>query len=154
MKKFLLFSIFFLPLQLHSQGYGLGIIIGRPLGFSGKYQLAQNAAVVVNAGWSLLHDIHFHATGVYEYQFPGVIKNEEGEPLNNVAPYLGIGGRLLLKARESGDETEIYTGLRLGGGIEYSVSRFGVFFELYPVINVIPSTEFDLEGGLGLRFYL
>jgi hypothetical protein len=44
-------------------------------------------------------------------------------------------------------------GVRLGGGLEYAISRFALFLEIYPVVNVIPSTDFDLEGGIGFRFY-
>jgi len=50
------------------------------------------------------------------------------------------------------DNTEFKVGVRLGGGIEYIIDRFSIFLEIMPVVNMIPRTEFDFEGGLGFRF--
>jgi len=152
MKKFCTFVLFFIPLFGFSQRLGVGIIIGNPTGFSGRYLLATNSAIAVNAGWSLRRNVGFHITGTYQYLFPGVIKDDAGVSLDNIAPHLGIGGRFLVKSKEA-DETEFNLGVRIGGGIEYMVSRFEIFLELYPVVNVIPATDFDIEGGLGVRFY-
>ncbi|TET60901.1 MAG: hypothetical protein E3J47_06210 [Candidatus Stahlbacteria bacterium] len=153
MKKYLILLLLIIPSFIFAQNYGIGVIIGSPTGFTGKYLWSRNSAIVVNAGWSFVSDVKFHITGDYQFLFPGVIKGEEGVALRNVVPYLGIGGSFRAKTDEATDETDFCIGLRLGGGIEYLISRFGVFLELYPVVNVIPSTDFDLEGGLGFRFY-
>lgn len=131
--------------------YGLGIIIGFPTGFSGELVLGKKSAIVFNAGWSLRSDYTLHVTGTYQFMFPGVIKTEEGEALRQVVPYLGVGGRLLLEDKNDG--SDVHVGLRMGGGIEYFVSRFGMFLELYPVVDIVPETKLDFEGGLGIRFY-
>ena len=71
--------------------------------------------------------------------------------MKRMANVFGIGGRMRVKADD--DATEFHVGVRIGGGIEFLVRRFGIFLELYPVVNLIPSTDFDFEGGLGCRFY-
>lgn len=155
MKKYLILLLLIIPSFIFAQNYGIGVIVGSPTGFTGKYFLARTSAIQINAGWSFVSDVKFHITGDYQFLFPGVIKGEEGVALRNVVPYFGIGGSFRAKTAEAPDEdeTDFCIGLRLGGGIEYLISRFGVFLELYPVVNVIPSTDFDIEGGLGFRFY-
>jgi hypothetical protein len=154
MKKKNLF--FLLPILVFGQDYGLGvgIVLGSPTGFSGQYRIGQTSALEINAGWSLIGDKGFHASADYQYLFPGVIKNEEGVTLQTVAPYVGIGGRALFKTTDdAGDDTEFHVGVRLGGGIEYWFSRFDIFLELYPVVDIVPKTDYDFEGGLGGRFH-
>lgn len=153
MKRIFAFSLLLLPLFSFSQStnFGIGIIIGSPTGVSGKYLLAQHSAIAVNAGWSFWRKVGFHITGDYQYLFPGVVKIEESVVLQSVVPYFAIGGSMRVKT--DNDETEFHVGVRIGGGIEFLVRRFGIFLELYPVVNLIPSTDFDFEGGLGCRFY-
>lgn len=131
--------------------YGLGIVLGTPTGFSGTIHLSEKAVIAIHAGWSFAEDHRFHTTGTYQFMFPSAIRNEQGVATKNVVPYLGIGGRLLLKDR--GDETKAYLGVRIGGGIEYYVEQFGFFLELFPVVDVVPETDWDWEGGLGARYY-
>ena len=152
MKKYIMLFLI-VPALLLGAKYGLGVIVGSPTGFTGKMFLARKSAIQVNAGWSLLGDVGLHITGDYQFLFPGVIRDENGVALNNIVPYFGIGGRLRLKKNEQTDETDFHIGLRLGGGIEYLIDRFGIFLELYPGVDFMPETDFAFEGGLGFRFY-
>jgi hypothetical protein len=143
------------PMCLFAGNLGLGLIIGSPTGFSGKYLLGRQSAIEVNAGWSFWGSVGMHATGDYQHLFPGVVHDEYGKALETVIPYLGIGGRFKIRSTDNAtnDDTEFAVGVRMGGGIEYLISQIGIFLELYPVVNIIPSTDFDFEGGLGARYY-
>jgi hypothetical protein len=157
-KKLFSLVVAMMPLFLFGQNLGLGIILGSPTGFTVKYMMTSKSAIAVNAGWSLVEGAGFHCTGDYQFLFPTTLRwydefDETTHEIRSLTPYLGVGGRLLIKDDEYGD-TDLLVGARIGGGIEYLFSRFGVFLELYPVVNIIPSTDFDFEGGLGLRFYL
>ncbi|MEO0137218.1 MAG: hypothetical protein ABIL39_10020 [candidate division WOR-3 bacterium] len=137
---------------------GVGIIIGSPTGFTLKFILARNSALAGNVGWSIGDNPRLHLTGDYQFLFPTVLRwtdemNGEQREIKNLTPFLGIGGRFKFKENEADQNTELNIGLRLGGGIEYGISRFGIFLELYPVVNILPATDFDIEGGLGGRFY-
>ncbi len=152
MKKIiLLFILLTLIVFGQSYKYGIGVIIGTPTGFTGKYMLGDRSAFQANLGWSFWPRTGFHGTFDYQVLFPGVIKNEEGRALNSVVPYVAIGGRARIMSGDN-DDTVFKVGIRIGGGIEYIVDRFSIFLEILPVVNVIPSTEFDFEGGLGFRF--
>jgi hypothetical protein len=154
MKKAIVLLGLMIPLIISAETYGIGLIIGSPTGFSGKYYVTRESAVQMHAGWSFIGDVGFHVTADYLFLFPGVIKGDDGAQLENVIPYLGVGGRLRLKKNETTDETDLHLGMRIGGGIEYLINRFGVFLEIFPVVDFVPETGFDFEGGLGFRFYL
>ena len=151
MKKTLAIIVFLVPVILLGQNLGLGVILGTPTGLSLKYLLARNSAFAVHAGWSFIDDPGVHLTGDYQYLFPMVIETAEGTPISDLTPYIAAGGRFRFK--DVGEENEFHLGLRIGGGIEYLITKFGIFLELVPVVDLVPATEFDLEGGIGFLFY-
>lgn len=160
-RKIILFTFIgiFILLNLSSaQHFGIGIIIGSPTGFTAKFIMTQRSAIAANIGWSLGDNPKLHLTCDYQFLFPTVLRwtddmSGEQREIKNLTPYIGIGGRFRFKEDESTNDTELNIGLRLGGGAEYMVSRFGIFLEIYPVVNIFPSTDFDIEGGLGARIY-
>jgi len=151
-----------LPAIAPAQNYGpsLGIILGSPTGFTMKYVFAPKSAIAINAGWSLVKNARFHCTGDYQFLFPQTLRwRDEFEgtehEMRGFTPYFGIGGRFVIVATDPpNEETEFHVGLRLGGGVEYAINRFGLFLEIYPVVDIVPSTDFSVEGGFGFRFYL
>lgn len=151
MKKLAILFILILPVIASAGNLGLGIILGSPTGLSLKYLLSGNSAFSAHAGWSFINDPGVHLTGDYQYLFPMVIETAEGASTSDVTPYLAAGGRFRFKKVD--DENEFHLGLRVGGGVEYLISQFGFFLELVPVVDLIPSTDFDLEGGIGFLFY-
>ncbi|RKX71780.1 hypothetical protein DRP53_00400 [candidate division WOR-3 bacterium] len=124
---------------------GVGIILGEPTGLSFKSWITEINAIDFGIGWSFTRE-RIHLVADYLFHFPEWIQ----EP--NWYPYLGLGGRLKMK-RTKEEEWEFNLGARFGIGIEYIYQRFGFFGELYPVMDLVPETDFDLEGGIGARFY-
>jgi len=153
MKKLLILAITLIPTLLLGQNLGLGAIVGSPTGLSLKYMLSKQSAFSAHAGWSFIGDKGIHLTADYQHLFPMVIETAEGTSISDLTPYLAAGGRFRFKEDEETEESEFYLGLRIGGGIEYFISRFGIFLEVVPVVNLIPNTDFDVEGGLGFLFY-
>lgn len=147
----------FLPGQNH--GPSLGIILGSPTGFTFKYVYTPTSAIAINAGWGLVGDVHFSSSCDYQFLFPQTMRwTDEFEgtshEVKGLTPYLGVGGRLSIEEEpEPSNDTKLHAGVRLGGGVEYAINRFGIFLEIYPVVDIIPGTEFDIMGGLGFRFY-
>ena len=151
--KRLLILAFFIPVLLPAQNLGLGVIIGSPTGLSLKYTLSKQSAFAAHAGWSFIRDKGIHLTGDYQYLFPMVFETAEGKSVSEITPYIAAGGRFRWKEDEETEEKEFHLGFRIGGGAEYFLSRFGIFLEVVPVVNLIPGTDIDLEGGLGFLFY-
>jgi len=153
-------ALLFLPIILAAQNSGpsIGIILGTPTGFTGKYVFARSSAIAANVGWSLVGNQSFYAGADYQFLFPQTLRwTDEWEgtshQVNGLCPYFGIGGRFFLAEDPNDHNLDIHVGVRLGGGLEWAITRFALFLEIYPVVNMIPSTDFDLEGGLGFRFY-
>jgi len=153
MKKILFALLITIPVILHGANLGVGVILGSPTGLSLKYLVSRSSALAAHAGWSFHDNPGIHITGDYQHLFPMVIETEEGTAIDDFTPYIAAGGRFRFEEVEATGDNEFHLGLRVGGGIEYNIARFGIFLEVLPVVDLIPSTDFDIEGGLGFLFY-
>jgi len=129
-------------------GTGLGVIVGEPTGVSAKFWLSENMAVDAAAAWSVSRHTALHVHADMLYHNADLLK----VPVGELPAYVGIGGRFKLAGREEGQPV---VGVRVPLGLEYLFEPvpIGVFFEVVPVLNVLPRTEFDVNGGLGGRWY-
>jgi len=123
-------------------GFSLGVIAGVPTRISFKSWIAQKHAIDFEIGWSLPEE-RIHIAGDYLSHFP------EWTQKHGWYPYLGVGGRLKMKADQ---EEQFNLGIRLGMGIEYIYRQLGFFGELYPVMDLMPDIGFDIEAGIGVRY--
>ncbi len=134
--------------RAHAQieGYGLGLVLGEPTGISFKTWTSQQNAIDAALAWSFAGPeevLHIH--GDYLWHFYDLIEVEEGQlPL-----YVGAGGRLQFY-------DEVGLGFRIPLGITYLFEDvpIDIFLEVVPILNLIPATEFDLDAGIGVRYYL
>lgn len=119
----------------------LGLIVGEPTGLSAKFWTDGNTAFDLGLAWSFSGQGSMHIHSSY------LVHNTMDNP--EIALYYGLGGRLLMQ-----DDVKI--GARIPLGLQYIIpeSRLGLFFELAPLINLLPNTDFDINGGLGLRYFL
>jgi hypothetical protein len=62
--------------------------------------------------------------------------------------YYGIGGRAVFS-------DDPLVGVRIPVGLDYQFANapIDIFLEIVPILDLIPSTDFDLGGGLGIRFW-
>jgi hypothetical protein len=150
MKKFLIVTILFIisinDIYSQPKEFGLGIILGSPSGFSGKYWMTEYTALDFGMGYSFSgknNMTNFHAD--YLWHNDNVIKVEAKIPL-----YYGVGARLKIRQNSASR-----LGVRGALGITYFPTEIPIdlFFEVVPVFNLVPSTELDIETGLGFRYY-
>jgi hypothetical protein len=132
----------------HAAGgpFGLGIIIGEPTGVSVKYRMTEANAIDGAIAWSLSGDNDMHLHGDYLHHWFDVIQVSKGRlPL-----YAGLGARFVL--RENRDD---HVGIRIPVGLAYlfAGAPFDIFFELVPVLDLTPDTDFDIDGAIGARFW-
>lgn len=124
--------------------FGIGIILGEPTGITSKYWINSNSAFVGGLSWSFKDNdaLYMHLDYVnHDYTLIGVNRGK-------LAVYYGIGGKILLAK-----ETNI--GVRIPVGLNYIFqgTPIDLFLELVPSLNLIPSTTFDIGGGVGVRYY-
>lgn len=142
------------PLLTHAQGsgFGLGIIAGEPTGLSAKAWIGDGSAIDFAAAWSLEGRDFFQLHADY-LRHASVIEVDKGF----LPFYYGIGARMVIledKFRRE-DEEDILFGLRIPLGITYlfAGAPLDIFAELVPVIELFPSTDFEVDGGVGIRYY-
>lgn len=139
---------------------GAGLTLGDPTGITAKYWLDEQAAVDAAVAWSL-DDQRFNLHADYLLHS---FEQMKGEPLQWAYHY-GIGARVKFADNNSGNDNgksednnkeDASLGVRFPLGLDFyptQLPRLEFFVEIAPVLDVIPDTDFDLEFGIGARFY-
>ena len=149
MKKILVLVSVLFSLNAFSSQYQLGVMLGEPTGISGKYQLGNNRSVDALLAYSLGDDLGLVIHADYLFEKARSFNLGEFGPLDL---YYGIGGRIVdLKHGKHKDELAI--GPRAPIGLSYDLNNPNLQFfgELAIAFDLIPATDVDLEGGLGVR---
>ncbi|MFC2142096.1 hypothetical protein ACFLR7_04090 [Acidobacteriota bacterium] len=125
-------------------GFGLGVLFGEPTGIGLKYWLGSRTAIDGGIAWSFSGDDSLHIHLDYLLHNFNLFKLKKGQ----LALYYGIGGRFK-------DEEERRIGVRVPVGIDYISEDvpMDIFFELAPVLDLVPGTELELMGCFGIRYF-
>jgi len=126
--------------------FAVGVIAGKPSGITAKYNLDSKLSIDGGLGWVTSGDNEFHIYGSALYHMYDLIKVPKGKlPL-----YFG-GGLRFLDRKNKDDKF----GIRMPVGVEYQFENLplGAFTELAPILNLTPDTDFDIEGGIGIRYF-
>lgn len=149
MKKIaIVFLIILIASNYYAQdkGFGFGIMVGEPTGFSGKYWFNDTNALDFGVAYSFVRSVNalsLHAD--YLYHLFDVIKSNYRIPV-----YYGFGARLRLIS--GGDNSFGARGV-IGLAWLSDKTPIDVFFELAPVFNLFPATSLNLDIALGARYY-
>jgi len=127
--------------------FGLGIILGEPTGISGKLWTSGKSAIDGAVAWSTDRNasLHLHADYLV-HNFPLITVEKGRLPL-----YYGIGGRIKFAENDKDD----FIGVRIPVGIEYlfETAPVDIFFEIVPILDLAPDTDFDLNAAIGARYF-
>jgi hypothetical protein len=131
---------------VNTDGFGLGIIVGEPTGIAFKGWLSSSTALDGGAAWSFADNSNFafHMDYlVHRFDWLDVSKGQ-------LPVYFGIGGRF--KIRDDADDA---LGIRIPVGLNYlfEASPIDIFFEVVPILELTPETEFRLNAAIGVRFF-
>lgn len=134
------------------KGFGIGVILGDPTGINVKLCLTKKNAVSLAAGYDMRGDgyLNFHADYLYHTKYFASSKAVK------IPFFFGVGGRLVLEDDEGDDEGDNMVGIRIPIGVDFMIRKapLDVFIEVVPIMNVIPETDFDIEAGVGIRFFI
>jgi len=133
-------------LALERKKFGLGVMAGDPTGLTAKYMIDVYSGIDAAIGWETSGDSEFYISSDYLYHIYDLIKIPKG-----IFP-LYFGGGLRFIDRDKRDNK---FGIRIPVGVEYLFlnNSLGAFGELVPVLDLTPDTEFDLEFGIGIRYF-
>lgn len=160
-KLYLFILLVSLPLmvtgQANAQGqndpgrFGLGIMIGEPTGITGKYWMSSRNALAGGIAWSYrghpdrrgrTNNLHLHMD--YQAHNFELFNVEQGM----MGFYYGVGGRL-----RSGPNANIGVRIPLGLNYLFATNALEIYFEIVPILDLMPATELEGNGGIGLRYY-
>jgi len=124
--------------------FGLGLILGDPAGINLKYWTGSTTALSAAFAWAVGKEKAFLAHADYLVHDFGLFQVKNGQ----LGVYYGVGGRL-----KTNGGTRV--GIRIPLGVTYIFERapIDVFFEVAPLLDVIPETKGDVQGGAGVRLY-
>lgn len=125
--------------------FGLGVILGEPSGVSIKVWNNERSAFDVGAAWSFAGSndaIHLHGDYLLHSWLDDI---QDG----SLAFYYGIGARVILS------DPDARLGVRVPLGLNYIIpnSQIDIFAEIVPILDLTPSTDFNGNGGIGIRYY-
>jgi hypothetical protein len=155
-RVFIVISLVFLipaasvSLKAAEREFGFGFILGSPSGVTGKYFL--NKSNAVDAGLGVAAGDGFYLYADYLMHFGGVF------PVDNLDVYFGLGPGFHHYEKErkrDEDEDENRLEARLPVGLEYFIDKvpLGIFVEIAPALRIVPDIDFEIRGGIGLRYY-
>lgn len=156
--------IIFLCLALtakpQSSGFGAGIILGEPTGISLKGWIGGDRAIDGAIAWSLHEHSYFSIHADYLFHNMELIEVGKGKmPL-----YYGPGLRLRTWSGHhywrhghwyDGDDGRTGLGIRFPVGLAYLPAKapVDIFLELVPGLDLVPATDFDMNGAIGARYW-
>ena len=130
---------------VRSKEIGLGIVLGEPSGLDGQFFMTKNSILDFTAAWSFEHSGGLFVAGDYQ------IYNNLADAPREWSWYYGIGGYLAFPEDRDG-----ILGARVPLGIAYAFpnSSIDMWVEIDPALQLIPDTEADLMGGIGVTFWI
>jgi len=132
------------PISAQDHGFGMGIVFGEPTGLSAKLWTSRDNAFDFAAAWSFRGDGNLLLQADYVWHFFNAIRVSSGK----LPIYVGIGGRVILANDPS-------VGVRVPVGLDYlfADAPIDIFLEIVPILDLTPATDFDVGGGIGIRYW-
>ena len=138
-----LLGVFSLGIAAQDSGFGAGVIFGEPTGLSLKSWMSSKTAVDAAVTWSALDDFLYIHADFLIHNF-NVIDVSDGQlPL-----YFGLGAKV-------GFGNNVIFGARIPIGLDYMFSGapIDIFVEIVPGLTLLPEPGFDIDGGIGIRYW-
>lgn len=150
MKAFLAIAVLILTQNCFATEYQLGVVLGAPTGISGKASIDNNHAIDAVLAYSLADELglEFHADYLIEKAHS--FSTNTGSPFDL---YYGIGARFV-NITSGKHDNDVAIGPRAPIGLTYQINKpkLEFFGELALAFDIIPATNLDLEGGIGVRY--
>lgn len=123
---------------------GLGIILGEPTGLSAKLWTGKTRAFDAGAAWSFVSGGFFQVHGDLLFHNFDLFKAYTGK----WALYYGFGGRV-----KFADQTIVSVRVPIGISYQFEKTAIELFFEVVPMLDLLPATEVGISGGAGFRYF-
>ena len=142
---FLLLAVGLAAPSAHAQRgtFGIGGQIGDPTGLALKFQSGSRLFDLA-AGWDL--DDYLFVQG-------HLLLREQRADRSATDFHYFYGPGLFLGVRDGNRDGNTAFGISFNAGLAYYTGQIEIFGQLTPRLRLIDNTDFDIGGGLGVRFY-
>jgi hypothetical protein len=136
---------------------GLGAFFGEPTGLDVKVGLARRSSLDILVGWysDWRHDFDRGAYGHVTYLLTPMVGH--GESIN-VPLRLGIGGAIYDQGGRFNDDLNLGVRFPFEIALAFRRTPIEIYFEIAAKITILDENDnhptLDLDGGVGIRFYL
>ena len=129
---------------------GAGIVLGDPTGITFKGYITERFAIDAIGAWSFVHDT-ISIVGDLTYDFLDIPVNVSSFTL----PFYVGAGAIIGFGKKGKNDGKTFAIIRVPVGVAMQFVNYPieVFFEIAPGIQIAPSTDIDVSGGIGVRFY-
>lgn len=153
---FLVVSLTLAPSFAQAQGvesrrFGVGVNLGEPMGANARYFFYDFLAADVTVGYGFGEEgLIFQPSALFYFRD---IADYDGDGFSLV-PYLGLGIKTGVDLAGGNDGEGIFA-LRFPIGVAWVIKegRLELNAEFGPGVEFSPETEFDVTGGVGIRYY-
>jgi hypothetical protein len=146
----------------YGRKFGLGFVLGDPTGLSAKYWVGPTNALDFGLGfwgygvdrrcWNNGGPCEGYSAGSFNMDYLWQSNIVRGQA--QLDWHIGAGGRAAWWGGCNGDCFGLKARMPLGLDLMFANPGFlEIFFEIAPSLWVVPGVVFDIEGGLGVRFY-
>lgn len=132
--------------QSVSGNWGIGIQLGQPAGISIKKHNTAGMSADILLAWDLDDFFFVNLHGVWE-------KDVSGANGLHFVYGPGVFAGFKERHRHRDDDDELFLGISGTFGLSYYIDQFEIYLRLTPRLAVIESTDGDVGGGLGFRFF-
>jgi hypothetical protein len=131
--------------ELYAQRVGIGGQIGDPSGISLRFQNGSALGYDILAAWDLDDYFFVNVHGLWEHSLSEAPR---------IHYFYGPGAFLGLRDNGRNDnDDDIYLGVSGALGLNLYIQRLEIYAQVNPRISVVPGTDGDIGGGIGVRFY-
>ncbi len=129
--------------------FGIGLVVGKPTGLSGAYELSDKTAIAAALGLDLIDGRRFYIHADFLFILPNLLSGGSVE----LSPYLGPG--VFLSDRGKKDDGRLGIGARVpfGLSLDFKTAPLQIFLEIAVSVPLIPDPGVGIGGALGFRYY-
>ncbi|MBV6441415.1 MAG: hypothetical protein DYG98_03140 [Haliscomenobacteraceae bacterium CHB4] len=147
-------SVLFTPdfNSLAAQNVGVGFQVGDPTGLNLHFRNTKPMRLDILFAWDFNDhddDRDFFFVNVHGLWFKPIGGSEPFNFYYGPGAFIGVRER----NRKNDDDDETVLGASGNFGINYEFPRVDIFLQLTPRLELISDTDFDIGGGLGVRFF-
>jgi|GEM_PF-659951 hypothetical protein len=129
------------------KSFGIGFQAGNPTGLALQFYRANSVSTDILLAYDLNDLFFLNIHGLW---------NTHLDQEQRFHLFYGPGGFVGIRNNGSKDNTdnEVEAGISGNFGLNFVVSRLEFFGQLTPRLALTPGTNFNLGGGVGIRFYI